>query len=476
MITAVTVATGQLGQLVVKQLKISFIRLLSLLCVLYFNLMIFPNDLSAQTNTAKSSPIQVTVYNPDDLYKGYLLWHQSDELQEDVENISLLTDENGNVINTWKTNLTSGGAPAYLLENGLLIRTGILNPETFSGGSIASTNTIQIVDTEGNVVWQYNSPDPEKIFFHHDFEPMPNGNILISIYHVLYASEAKNLGWKMGENDRLWVDEIYEIKPDLSNGTTEIVWKWSIADHLIQDKNPDIANYGIISEHPERIDPNFPKSYAPKGEMRQHVNSIDYNADLDQIVLSSLIYNEIWIIDHSTTTSEAASSKGGSSGKGGDLLFRYGNPAAYGLGKPQDQIFSKQHDANWIEPGLPGEGNLIVHNNNTLFGRGQTIVEGRTSQIYELKLPVIPDGTYKHTAGKAFEAEIVWFWENPEYYATFQGGARRLPNGNTLITDTVDRLVLQVNTKGDIVAEYKGSAPVYKAFMYSPDYVKNITN
>ena len=61
MITAVTVATGQLGQLVVEQLKISFIRLLSLLCVLYFNLMIFPNDLAAQTNSAKSSPIQVAI-------------------------------------------------------------------------------------------------------------------------------------------------------------------------------------------------------------------------------------------------------------------------------------------------------------------------------------------------------------------------------------------------------------------------------
>ena len=138
---------------------ISFIRLLSFSCVLFFSLMIFPNDLSAQTNSAKSSPIQVSVYNPDDLYKGYLLWHQSDELREDVENISLLTDENGNVINIWKTNLTSVGSPAYLLKNGLLVRSGILNPETFSGGTIASANTIQIVDPEGNIVWQYKSPD-----------------------------------------------------------------------------------------------------------------------------------------------------------------------------------------------------------------------------------------------------------------------------------------------------------------------------
>ena len=62
------------------------------------------------------------------------------------------------------------------------------------------------------------------------------------------------------------------------------------------------------------------------------VNSVDYNEAFDQIILSSHNFNEIWVIDHSTTTAQAASHSGGNSGMGGDLLYRWGNPRAYRYG------------------------------------------------------------------------------------------------------------------------------------------------
>ncbi|GIR57077.1 MAG: hypothetical protein CM15mP64_4890 [Candidatus Neomarinimicrobiota bacterium] len=38
----------------------------------------------------------------------------------------------------------------------------------------------------------------------------------------------------------------------------------------------------------------------PNGDWK-HLNSIDYNEDLDQIIISSRHHDEIYIIDHSTT-------------------------------------------------------------------------------------------------------------------------------------------------------------------------------
>ena len=72
-----------------------------------------------------------------------------------------------------------------------------------------------------------------------------------------------------------------------------------------------------------------------------HANAVDYNEDLDQIMISAREFNEVWIIDHSTSTAEAASHSGGMYGKGGDLLYRWGNPEAYGRGDSTDRV-SKQ--------------------------------------------------------------------------------------------------------------------------------------
>ena len=51
-----------------------------------------------------------------------------------------------------------------------------------------------------------------------------------------------------------------------------------------------------------------------------YVRSIDYNEDLDQIVISSRNMSEFYVIVHSTTTEEASGHSGGNCGMGGDIL------------------------------------------------------------------------------------------------------------------------------------------------------------
>ena len=53
------------------------------------------------------------------------------------------------------------------------------------------------------------------------------------------------------------------------------------------------------------------------------MNAVDYNAEFDQLMISVHNLSEVWIIDHSTTTAEAAGHTGGRSGKGGDILYRW---------------------------------------------------------------------------------------------------------------------------------------------------------
>ena len=80
-----------------------------------------------------------------------------------------------------------------------------------------------------------------------------------------------------------------------------------------------------------------------------HVNSIHYHSERDEIVLSSRHWNEIWVIDHSTTTEEAAGSSGGQHGRAEIYFGGGGNPAAYGQGDENDQTFFGQHDAQFID-------------------------------------------------------------------------------------------------------------------------------
>ncbi|NNJ24309.1 aryl-sulfate sulfotransferase [Alienimonas chondri] len=426
---------------------------------------------------------------PGELYQGYLFWHQADELATDVVNYAMLLDTEGKVVHRWDTDLNGGGHTSYLLNAGGLLRTGIRDRRYVAGQPVAATDTLQITDKTGKAVWELSAEDLDfngnKITFHHDLSPLPDGNILVLIYEEISPEAAAAAGWTAGEGKTVWSDGVLEIKPDLEKNSYEIVWYWRFVDHMIQDRDAGAANYGTVADHPRKIDGHFPSSYAPMNAVRQHLNAIDYHPGLDQIVVSSFIYNEIWVIDHGTTVEQAAGSTGGRRGRGGDLLFRYGNPATYERGSENDRLFQHQHDANWVDAGLPGAGNILVFNNNTGLG-GVTGVSGGAaeaaaaqeqlkgnSNVQEIS-PAVDEGRYVVGEAGTFEAKRIWFWEHEDFFAPFQGGARRLPNGNTLLTDTVGRRVWEVAPDGGVVVRYKGPAPAFKAFKYAAEQVADL--
>jgi hypothetical protein len=276
----------------------------------------------------------------------------------------------------------------------------------------------------------------------------------------------------------LWPGEIIEVKPIGSSGG-DIVWQWHSWDHLIQDFDSTKANYGDVSKHPELIDINYGSTI----EDWLHINSIRYNPERDEILLSAHNFSEIWVIDHSTTTAEAAGHSGGREGKGGDLLYRWGNPQAYRAGTAADQKLFSQHDARWIDSGLVGQGDFLIFNND------HGAPPNAYSTVDEITPPINSNGDYYiDSTGQYGPNFLTWSYEaSPpvSFYARNISGEERLPNGNTLICDGTAGRFFELDNSENIVWEYvnpvtrngiltQGDAPsfnlVFKIYRYSPQY------
>ena len=326
-----------------------------------------------------------------------------------------LIDCNGTVNHTWSSTHRPF-TESYLLENGSIMR------------PILTTSGVQKILWDGTVEWDYRYT-VSGCTCHHDIEVLPNGNVLMIVWETKTRAQAIAAGRDPNKISgySFTPDKVIEIKPTgPTNG--EIVWEWYVWDHLIQDFDSSKDNYGVVGDHPELIDINFGDSFTYDW---LHTNSIDYHEEFDQVLVSSHNFDEVWIIDHSTTTEEAAGHTGGNYGKGGDLLYRWGNPESYDAGTDSDQKFFFQHDVTWIKPGFPGEGNILLFNN------GNNRPSGQYSTINEFTPPVDSNGEYYLEPGGAYGPEdYTWtYTASPpaSFYSHVYGGAQRLKDGNTLI-------------------------------------------
>lgn len=408
-----------------------------------------------------------------------------------------LLDNEGRVVHTWKPETTSHHC-CYLLPNGHLLRPAELGgPEKSFGGGPAPLGKFQEFTWEGELVWDYKFFN-EKQLPHHDICKMPNGNVLLIVWEKKTVDEAIAAGRKKDLISKyLLPDSLIEIKPT-GKTSGEVVWEWHLWDHLVQDHDSTKANFGVVADHPELVDVNYineppappgaPKDAAKKdgtakpkvaqGKSKAeidklksigyagsaasqaqrvnpdwtHFNAVDYNADLDQIIVSTPEFCEVWVIDHGTTKAEAAGHSGGRRGKGGDLLYRWGNPAVYRAGGPADKRLFFQHNAHWIPKGLPGAGHVLVFNN------GQRRSGPAYSSVDEIVLPVDDKGNYTRESGKAWgPAGPVWSYSAPkksDFYSSFISGAHRLPNGNTMICSGANGTIFEVTPDKEIAWKY----------------------
>ena len=354
-----------------------------------------------------------------------------------------LLDTNNNVVHTWIGKANPGFAN-YLSPEGTLLR--LYKIGGFPGSQIGgSGGGLREWSWDGQVLWDFQLANSTE-HAHHDLAILPNGNILM----LAWQNVGRNAALAAGRNPAylqgptFWSDRVIEVE----RGTGNIVWEWNAFDHVVQDFSPALPNYGVVADYPGLLSMNYPPKVVSNGDWL-HFNSVDYNEEFDQILISSRAWSEIWIVDHSTTTAEAAGHTGGNYGKGGDILYRWGNPQCYDRGGSNDRTLYGQHDATWIEDGYPGDGNILVFNN------GQGRPGGNHSSVDEIVPPIDALGNYTVPASAAFDpAAAIWSWTDTPASNMFSlniSGCQRQPNGNTLICSGAEGRMLEIDTNDNIV-------------------------
>ncbi len=377
-----------------------------------------------------------------------------------VQNSSSATllDTNGTAYHTWTfaTNKKTGYS-SYLLPGGSIIRSISNSGNQLNGGGM--TGAIQTCDWNGNVVWDFVYSSATYCL-HHDFCPLPNGNVLLISYDVKTSSDMTAAGSSVAHS--MWLEKIIEVQPTGAT-TGNIVWEWHVYDHLCQSANANAGNYvSSVLDHPELFNINYQNTAQTQDWM--HMNGIDYNPELDQIVFSSHMLNEIYVIDHSTTTAEASGHTGGNSGKGGDLLYRWGNPAAYGgMGTATLNVV---HDGHYIPAGCPNAGFIVGFNNNG--------VSNNVSCVDMVDTPNNGFG-FDITPGTTLLPTTYTYRQNCTGHTSNMGNSEQFPNGNMMICVAMQGLIYEVDPSGNTIWSKSVTGTVPQAHRYTACYVAGTT-
>ncbi|MFZ5833333.1 MAG: aryl-sulfate sulfotransferase, partial [Planctomycetota bacterium] len=310
-------------------------------------------------------PTELLFWDKEKALNGYTLFG--------VGSRTFLLDMEGRVVHVWQL-----GTNPHLLDNGHIVDATRDDPSGFQG--------FQEVDWDGKVVWEYTEKR-EGYSPHHDWVRIFNkklnapttlyiANKAITHEQAIAAGADPRKGpYRNGEMDAI-------VEVDMQGN---VVWEWWFFDHVVQDIDPTKANYvgegKTIADYPGRININLPGRPLKRDWL--HCNSIDYNAELGQVVTNS-VQGEFYVIDHDGTfvAGDPAASIELAAGPKGDFLYRFGDPARYGQGDPPRVLenwdtatsghkqIGGSHHVTWIPPGLPGAGHFLIFNNGQyLFQR-----------------------------------------------------------------------------------------------------------
>jgi len=355
-----------------------------------------------------SFPTGVTIHDPDKVYSGYTLLAP---INETTGEAIKLIDMEGNVVHEWDLDpihpqfvkpLPGGRILGLdrMLENDLLVE----------------------ADWDSQILWSYQADNFE---MHHDFQRLEGGNTLICA------------------NTRHWIPTIsllpclYDFFQELTP-QHQVAWQWNTWDHYqdfgLGKEGMEWLYYGkVIYVLPDAFHTNSIQSLPP--------NQYEFDSRFQRgnILMSQRNTNIILIVDKDS----------------GEIVWKTG---------PQDNLTIGQHDANMIEEGLPGAGNILVFDNGG--SAGYPTKTRHYSRVLEIN-PMTKKVVWSYSAAMEQKA-------NYTFYSHIISGAQRLPNGNTLICEGAFGRIFEVTEEGETVWEYIHSNPpmsIFRAYRVEFDWV-----
>ena len=419
---------------------------------------------TAAAYEAFHGPTELVYSIPEKVAPGYLLF--AAWAQNEAHEYVYLVDIEGNVVHKWKAITPEYEGRGYSIEKTARFTekgTVVLGLST-AGHNYEGERVLGELDWDGNLVWEFSDPR-EGYLYHHTFKRIWNNHL--SDWTIIFTSR-----FPMTQEQAVAAGADPSVQWDAApDGVVEvdrngnIVWEWWPLDHVIQDKNADWPNFGVLAEHPERFDLNWGPGL--RGDFT-HQNALDYNRTLDQIVVNNDRMGELYVIDHGGTfvVGDFEASRALAAGPKGDIIFRWGNPGLYDSGEVPsynadgdvtsegDRMLFHHHDTQWIKEGLPGEGNFLI------FENGSRRAGPHRSEILEVNpyAGTYPNAGYRPEMAAGGPAkQVVWNFTavQPNSFSSRNiSGVQRLANGNTLGVAGRHGHVFQVTREGEVVWEY----------------------
>jgi len=308
-----------------------------------------------------------------------------------VRNKAFLLDADGTAVHTWSSNRIVGHVEVN--DAGELF-------------AIHKEHGLRKLDWQGNEVWLARAPGA-----HHDFDFLEDGRIYLLTRAPIEVEHA-------GERYPILNDYVQLVTPDGQLLDDPLSLFDLVGDRIADQRWAAIRNY--VQDRAERLE---------KSDGRQRQRS---QTETERDIVHDTPYD----VFHTNAVEVLKRDIPGVCERG-DLLLSVRELDLVLIVDPQTREIRWSYGPGEIQrqhhPSLLENGNVLLFDNGRRVKRSRVIeVDPKTSRI-------------------------VWSYEGdpPEtFFSFFRGAAQRLPNGNTLITDSAKGRILEVTHDGEVVWTY----------------------